>query len=178
MERHLRKLPKLTARRESMPPAGPRAQGWTGKCKSSHCQCLADVGVHPLAIGQDRPSRLGPAGEGRSDSGVLHLHPRGQARYPEGGRRREDEPQEKDGAPTPGLQFGLQFTAVRAGSVEYARRVSPAARTAMNLYELAPLKLLIRWFRVRAPGAPPVPGLRPWGGPGQRAPTLTLSDRR
>jgi hypothetical protein len=50
-------------------------------------------GVHPLAIGQDRPSRLGPAGEGRSDSGVLHLHPRGQARYPEGGRRREDEPQ-------------------------------------------------------------------------------------
>jgi hypothetical protein len=38
------------------------------------------------------PSRLGPAGEGRSDRGVLHLHPRGQARYPEGGRRREDEP--------------------------------------------------------------------------------------
>jgi hypothetical protein len=38
------------------------------------------------------PSRLGPAGEGRSDGGVLHLHPRGQARYPEGGRRREDEP--------------------------------------------------------------------------------------
>jgi hypothetical protein len=38
------------------------------------------------------PSRLGPAGEGRSDGGVLHLHPQGQARYPEGGRRREDEP--------------------------------------------------------------------------------------
>jgi hypothetical protein len=38
------------------------------------------------------PGRLGPAGEGRSDGGVLHLHPRGQARYPEGGRRREDEP--------------------------------------------------------------------------------------
>jgi hypothetical protein len=38
------------------------------------------------------PSRLGPAGEGRSDGGVLHLRPRGQARYPEGGRRREDEP--------------------------------------------------------------------------------------
>ena len=37
------------------------------------------------------PSRLGPAGEGRSDGGVLHLHPRSQARYPEGGRRREDE---------------------------------------------------------------------------------------
>jgi hypothetical protein len=38
------------------------------------------------------PSRLDPAGEGRSDGGVLHPHPRGQARYPEGGRRREDEP--------------------------------------------------------------------------------------
>jgi hypothetical protein len=74
------------------PPAGPRAQGWTGKCKSGHCHRLAEVGIHPLAIGQDRPSRLGPAGEGRSDSRVLHLPPRGQARYPEGGRRREDEP--------------------------------------------------------------------------------------
>jgi hypothetical protein len=40
---------------------GPQAQGWTGKCKSGHCQCLAEVGIHPLAIGQDRPSRLGPA---------------------------------------------------------------------------------------------------------------------
>ena len=50
------------------------------------------------------PSRLGPAGEGRSDGGVLHLHPRGQARYPEGGRRREDEPPGKGGAfaPIPG----------------------------------------------------------------------------
>ena len=27
-----------------MPPAGPRAQGWTGKCKSSDCQCQAQVG--------------------------------------------------------------------------------------------------------------------------------------
>ena len=27
-----------------MPPAGPQAQGWTGKCKSIHCQCLAEVG--------------------------------------------------------------------------------------------------------------------------------------
>jgi hypothetical protein len=59
-----------------LPPAGPQAQGWTGKCKSSHCQCLADAGVYPLAIGQNRPSRLGPAGEGRSDSRVLQLvHP-------------------------------------------------------------------------------------------------------
>jgi hypothetical protein len=60
--------------------------------KNSYRQCLAEVGGHPRAVGQDRPSRLGPRGEGRSDSGVLHLHPGGQARSPEGGRRREDEP--------------------------------------------------------------------------------------
>ena len=47
------------------------------------------------------PSRLGPAGEGRSDGGVLHLHPRGHARYPEGGRRREDEPPGRGGAFAP-----------------------------------------------------------------------------
>ena len=57
--------------------------------------------MHPLAVGQDRPSRLGPAGEGRSDSGVLHLHPRRQARYPKGGRRRQDEPPGKGGASAP-----------------------------------------------------------------------------
>ena len=79
----------------------PQAQGWTGKSKSGHCHRLAEVGIHPLAIGQDRPSRLGSAGEGRSDGGVLHLHPRGQARYPEGGRRREDEPPGKGGAFAP-----------------------------------------------------------------------------
>jgi len=28
-----------------LPPAGPRAQGWTGKCKTSHHQCLAEA-VH------------------------------------------------------------------------------------------------------------------------------------
>ena len=81
-----------TTEQMELPPAGPQAQGWTGKCRSGHGQCLAEVGMHPLAIGQDRPSRLDPAGEGRSDGGVLHLRPRGQARYPEGGRRREDEP--------------------------------------------------------------------------------------
>jgi hypothetical protein len=27
-----------------LPPAGPQAQGWTGKCKSGHCQCLAEAG--------------------------------------------------------------------------------------------------------------------------------------
>ena len=37
-----------------MPPAGPQAQGWTGKRKSSHPQYWAEVGIHPLAIGQDR----------------------------------------------------------------------------------------------------------------------------
>jgi hypothetical protein len=25
-----------------LPPPGPQAQGWTGKCKSSHGQCLAE----------------------------------------------------------------------------------------------------------------------------------------
>ena len=37
-----------------LPPAGPWAQGWTGKCKSGCRRYLAEVGVHPLAIGQDR----------------------------------------------------------------------------------------------------------------------------
>jgi hypothetical protein len=55
-----------------------------GKRKIGCCQCLAGVGVHPLAISQDRPSRLRPTGEGRSASRVLHLHPWGQARYPGG----------------------------------------------------------------------------------------------
>ena len=76
-----------------VPPAGPRAQGWTGKRRSGLGQCLAEVGGFTLSpSARTGPSRLGPAGEGRSDGGVLHLHPRGQARYPEGGRRREDEP--------------------------------------------------------------------------------------
>ena len=56
-----------------LPLAGPQAQGWTRKCKSGHCQCWLRRVIHPLAIGQDRPSRLDPAGEGRSDGGVLHL---------------------------------------------------------------------------------------------------------
>ena len=60
--------------RLSLPPAGPQAQGWTGKCKSGHCQCLAEVGIHPLAIGQDRSKpatrrvadgeRMNPQGKG------------------------------------------------------------------------------------------------------------------
>ena len=37
-----------------LPPAGPQAQGWTGKRKSIHCRCLGEEGLHPLAIGQDR----------------------------------------------------------------------------------------------------------------------------
>jgi hypothetical protein len=35
---------KLCIARLSMPPAGPQAQGWTGKCKSIHCQCWVEVG--------------------------------------------------------------------------------------------------------------------------------------
>lgn len=60
--------------------------------QNHHCQCQAGKVVHPLAIGQDRPSKLGPPGEGRSASRVLHLHLVGQARHPGGGRWREDEP--------------------------------------------------------------------------------------
>jgi hypothetical protein len=75
---------------------GLRLKDGPGSARSNHCRRLAGVGGHPLAIGQDRPSRLGPPGEGRSASRVLHLHPGGQARYPEGGRRREDEPLRKE----------------------------------------------------------------------------------
>src|SRR5262245_57912090 len=49
-----------------------------------------------------------------------------------------------------GLQFGLQFTAVRPGSSEYAHAVYAAARTHMNPGELCPLKLLILGFRTAA----------------------------
>ena len=50
---HSPHVPGLTVRL-SLPPAGPQAQGWTGKCKSVHCQSLAEVVIHPLTIGQDR----------------------------------------------------------------------------------------------------------------------------
>ena len=59
------------------------------------------------------PSRLGPAGEGRSDGGVLHLHPQGQARYPEGGRRREDEPPRERVARTRQMQETTSTRATR-----------------------------------------------------------------
>ena len=49
-----RELPGAHGAASLLPPAGPQAQGWTGKCKSGHCQGLAEVGIHPLAIGQDR----------------------------------------------------------------------------------------------------------------------------
>jgi hypothetical protein len=74
-----------------MPPAGPQAQGWTGSARAATVSWLR-WGFILSPSARTGPSRLGPAGEGRSDGGVLHLHPRGQARYPEGGRRREDEP--------------------------------------------------------------------------------------
>jgi hypothetical protein len=58
-------------------PLSVLAEAWDSSSRHRPGQVLAD---------------LTPAGEGRSDGGVLHLHPQGQARYPEGGRRREDEP--------------------------------------------------------------------------------------
>ena len=36
-----------TTEQMELPPAGPRAQGWIGKCKSSHGPCLAEVGMNP-----------------------------------------------------------------------------------------------------------------------------------
>jgi hypothetical protein len=49
-----------------------------------------------------------------------------------------------------GLQFGLQFTLIQPGSPEYTHPTRPAAGTATNSGEPAPLKLLIRWFGIRA----------------------------
>ena len=53
-ERLNRTDPQLTVWNPLLPPAGPQAQGWTGKCRGIHCECLVGVGIHPLAIGQDR----------------------------------------------------------------------------------------------------------------------------
>ena len=72
------------------------------------------------------PSRPGPVGEGRSDGGVLHLHPRGQARYPEGGRRREDEP------PGKGVR-------IRANTRETTRTRAMSASTAKRLVDFSKL---------------------------------------
>ena len=66
-----------------------------------HGHCLAEAAFILSPSARTGPSRLGPAGEGRSDGGVLHLHSPGQARYPEGGRRREDEPPGRGGAFAP-----------------------------------------------------------------------------
>ena len=52
-----------------LPPAGPQAQGWTGKCRAA-----------TVSVGLRWGFTLSPSARA------------GQARYPEGGRRREDEP--------------------------------------------------------------------------------------
>ena len=77
---------------KSTPPAGPPAQGWTGQSRHQGSSLVEVVEVHPLAISQDRPSRPKPPGQGRSSSRALHLDPGALPSYPEGGRRREDEP--------------------------------------------------------------------------------------
>jgi hypothetical protein len=84
-------IPKLTVRL-AFASSGASGSTMDREGQERPLSAFGRGGFHPLAIGQDRPSRLGPAGEGRSDSRVLHLHPQGQARYPGGGRRREDEP--------------------------------------------------------------------------------------
>ena len=44
-------------------------------------------------------------------------------------------------SPSPGLQFGLQFIAVRPSSPSYARAIRAASRSPVSSGELAPLKL-------------------------------------
>ena len=77
---------------KSTPPAGPQGQGWTGPSRHQGSSVVEVVEVHPLAISQDRPSRPKPPGQGRSSGRALHLDPGALPSYPEGGRRREDEP--------------------------------------------------------------------------------------
>ena len=85
-------------------PAGRRCRAGPGSARAATVSVRLRCGFILSPSARTGPSRLGPAGEGRSDGGVLHLHPRGQARYPEGGRRREDEPPGKSGAFAPILR--------------------------------------------------------------------------
>jgi hypothetical protein len=55
---------------------------------------LAEAGFILSPSARTGLADLGPPAKVVQTVGVLHLHPRGQARYPEGGRRREDEPRE------------------------------------------------------------------------------------
>ena len=142
--RHHSGLPPHPASREELvsqadgtasllPPAGPQAQGWTGKCKSGHCQCFAEIGVFILSpSARPGPSRLGPAGEGRSDSGVLHLHLRGQARYSEVADGERMNPQGKAGAFAP-MQVTTSTRATKPGPARDTRGFRPAPHS----YELA-----------------------------------------
>ena len=41
-----------------LPPAGASGSRMDREEQGGHCQCLAEVRIHPLAIGQDRPSPL------------------------------------------------------------------------------------------------------------------------
>ena len=82
----MQELPRAGVTGDSMPPARSQAQGWTGTCKSRHCQCLAEVGLYPLAVGQDRPS-LPPPGVARMsetgrDARDARLMPHNQQRQP------------------------------------------------------------------------------------------------
>jgi hypothetical protein len=75
-----------------LPPAGPQAQGWTGKCKSCHCQCLARV---EGSSSRHRPGQVLADLASRAkvvQTVMCSTFTREAKRYPEGGRRREDEP--------------------------------------------------------------------------------------
>lgn len=112
------------------------------------------VEVHPLAISQDRPSRPKPPGQGRSSGRALHLDPGALPSYPEGGRRRENEPppaeraiapipedDEHQGDEDPRRDLGhtahVTPDAARAGRspLHYAALEGRAADVAAYLYE-------------------------------------------
>jgi hypothetical protein len=85
-------IPKLTVPLPYCLRRGLRLKDGPGSTRATAVIVWLMQGFIHLPSVRTGPSRLGPAGEGRSDGGVLHLHPQGQARYPEGGQRREDEP--------------------------------------------------------------------------------------
>jgi hypothetical protein len=64
-------IPKLTVRL-SFASGGPRAQGWTGKCKSGHCQCLAEVGFILSPSARTGPADLAPRAKSARPSPLSH----------------------------------------------------------------------------------------------------------
>jgi hypothetical protein len=97
------RCPVAVMRVRTVPPAGPRAPGWTRQSRRRSYLWLRFWSRHPAAIGQASPSGPFPPGTGRSSGRALHLYRAGMARSPEGGRqRRDDPPQPRVRVPRPG----------------------------------------------------------------------------